>query len=87
MVQQPSPTVYVDPQHARVPAAQPPVRKTPDVDGATEYVRKRYTGAVRKVDEKTISVIWESGAEGEFENVKATAKREFGVTVLLSAIE
>ena len=60
----------------------------PEILSAIAFVEKTYPGTVvEKLDAKSIGVIWESGAEDVFENLRASVKKDFGVDTLIIATE
>jgi hypothetical protein len=68
----------------RIPAQR---RVEPDVRGALKFITERYKVTVQQTGTNSLSVIWESGAEKEFEIMKAKVKQEFGIDVTIGAIE
>ena len=60
----------------------------PDIPAAIAFMKETYPQIqVEKIDKGTVGVIWESGAEDKFEELKARVKRDFGVNALITAIE
>jgi hypothetical protein len=70
-----------NPQRAERPA-------TYETTSAIQFVKKSYPSVVvEKVDEKTIGVIWESGADEEFQKLRTAVYSKFGVDAVITAIE
>lgn len=63
--------------------------KEPDVAGAVKYISEKYPGATpHKLDDgRSVGVVWESGAEKVFEELRDKVKKDYGVDVVLGAIE
>lgn len=60
----------------------------PDVLSAISFVKQAYPGVgVVKIDENTIGLTWESGAEDVFQKLKTTVEEKFAVTPIITAIE
>jgi hypothetical protein len=67
----------------------------PDTPAAIAFVQKAHPSIhVSKVDEKTIGVIWEvrspdplERAEDPFERLKLKLKKDYGVDIVITAIE
>jgi hypothetical protein len=58
------------------------------IDSAMNYVKKIYPGiVVNKNNDTTLSVIWESGADDIFRQLRGTLKINFGIDIVISAIE
>jgi hypothetical protein len=64
-----------------------PQSKTPDVQGAIKFITDTYKVPVRQVDDKTLDVTWESGAEKLFQDLKTRLKTDYGVDLVTTTIE
>ena len=53
----------------------------------TTRQQKEQIATVSAHNDRTIGVIWESGAERAFADLKAHLRKEFGVDVRISAVE
>lgn len=54
---------------------------------AIGFVKKHYNVPTERIDDRTIGVIWESGAEKAFEKLRDYVKKEFDVDVRITAQE
>ena len=62
--------------------------RSPDVKGALQFFAQNYpTVRAQRIDKQTIGVIWESGAEKQFEVVRAKVKKDFDVDSVITATE
>jgi hypothetical protein len=67
----------------------------PDTGAAIAFVKKSYPWAVvEKMDDKTIGVIWETRApdpleraDDPFERLKLRLKKDYGIDIVITAIE
>lgn len=60
----------------------------PDTQAAIGFAKSVYPGiGVEKIDERTIGVIWESGGQEQFRELQARIKQDFGVDVVITAVE
>ncbi|MGH8249002.1 MAG: hypothetical protein ACREUU_21555, partial [Gammaproteobacteria bacterium] len=57
------------------------------IEKAIAYVRERYKVPTERIDDRTIGVIWENGAEQEFGKLRNHLQKEFGVEVRVTAQE
>jgi hypothetical protein len=72
-------------QASQVPRAE---SWPPDVAGALQFFSTNYpTLRAQRIDDRTIGVIWESGAQREFEAFRVQMKKEFGVDSIITATE
>jgi hypothetical protein len=60
---------------------------TPSVQSAIDYISHHYRAPVHQVGTNEVAVVWEYGADKEFELMKAEVKRDFGVDVVCKVIE
>ena len=59
-----------------------------NIPAAIAFVKETYPGVVvNRIDDTTIGLIWESGAEREFEKLNAKVKADFGVDSRITATE
>lgn len=57
------------------------------IQEAIVFVKKHYHVSVKRIDDKTIGVMWESGAEAEFAKLRDQIKKDYNVETRITAIE
>ena len=57
------------------------------IDDAIGFVKEHYKVPVKRIDDRTLGVIWESGAKEAFKKLKEHVKKEFDIDVQISATE
>jgi hypothetical protein len=57
------------------------------IDEAIGFIKERYKVLIKRIDDHTLGVIWESGAEEAFEQLKDHVHKEYGIDVKITAIE
>jgi hypothetical protein len=58
------------------------VNRARRIDEAIAFIKERYKVPVRRIDDRTLDVIWESGAVKSLEELKERVKKQFEIDVI-----